>query len=59
VTVGASPVFASQDSVFTPTFPAGTGSIIAGASPGDRASVQSLYDVTFDVPVTTPCELVR
>ena len=58
VTVGApSPVIAAQDSVFTSAYLAGTGSISVHATPGDRDDARSLYDVTFDVPITTPYQL--
>jgi len=50
-------VAASQDSVFTATYLAGSGSISVSTAPLDISDAWSRYDVTFDVPVATPYEL--
>ena len=56
-TAGGPGATARQDSVVTPTYLAGTGSIAVFAPPADMAHASSIFDVTFDVTVTTPYEL--
>src|SRR5687767_14950412 len=51
-------ITSSQDSSFGPVLLAGTGSVSVGNSnPGDWITVESLYDITFDVDVATPYQL--